>query len=256
MPGDRGEERLQLLGGPGLGLDLGDRPEPWRVGDERDVPVDEPPLLGVGERTADDEVDLEDGLRCERPAPVGRAEHRLVERVELFGPQAPDRDPPEGREDVAFDLAAVAVEGRRGEVDLLAGQPAPCEVCAERERPGLVVATVALLRKAGGEALGLVSAGAGWVPAAALASGDRVEAFVDDGVPAGALLRDVSLHVDPPWSSDRGDDPVEGSVAASPVSSRRWRTRRRVGIAARRDPVDASRSAGCNRLLAGRSAAD
>jgi hypothetical protein len=37
------------------------------VGDERDVPVDEPPLLGVGERTADDEVDLKDGLRCERP---------------------------------------------------------------------------------------------------------------------------------------------------------------------------------------------
>ena len=39
--------------------------------------------------------------------------------------------------------------------DLLAGQPAPCEIRAERERPGLVVVTDALLRKAGGEALGL-----------------------------------------------------------------------------------------------------
>ena len=46
-------------------------------------------------------------------APVGRAEHRLVERVELFGSQPADRDPPEGWEDVAVDLAAVAVEGRR-----------------------------------------------------------------------------------------------------------------------------------------------
>ena len=95
---------------------------------------------------------------------------------------------------MAVDLAAVAVERRRRDVDLLAGQPAPCEICTERQRPGLVVATVALLRKAGGEALGLVSAGAGWVPAAALSAGDRVEALVDDGVPAGALLCDVSLR--------------------------------------------------------------
>ena len=37
VAGGSGEERLQLLGGPGLGFDLGDRPEPWCVGDERDV---------------------------------------------------------------------------------------------------------------------------------------------------------------------------------------------------------------------------
>src|SRR3954451_8450632 len=57
-----------------------------------------PPLLRLGERAADDEVDLEDGLGCEWPAPVGRAEHRLVQSVELFRSEPSDRDPPLGRE--------------------------------------------------------------------------------------------------------------------------------------------------------------
>ena len=49
------------------------------------------------------------------------------------------------------------------------------------------------------------------VPTADLPAGDRVEAFVDDRVPAVAFVCDVSLH-DVPSSCPEDRDPVEGSV--------------------------------------------
>ena len=91
-------------------------------------------MHGVGEGASDDEVDLEHGLGRERlgcPS-VGRSIDSYS-GVELLGSKSPDRDSAERREDVALDLAAVAVVGRGGEVDLLAGQPPPGEVGAEGE---------------------------------------------------------------------------------------------------------------------------
>jgi hypothetical protein len=48
----------------------------------------------------------------------------------------------------------------------------------------------------GCELLGCGAVGAGGVPAAAFATGERVDAFVDNGVEPGALLHDVALHDD------------------------------------------------------------
>ena len=56
------QKGLQLIGGPGLLLDLGDGPQAWCVGDERDVAVDQTAPHGVGERATDHEVDLVDGF--------------------------------------------------------------------------------------------------------------------------------------------------------------------------------------------------
>jgi len=58
MSGGGPQEQLQLLGCPGLLLDLGDRPEPRCVGHEGDVVGDEPATNSVAEGTADDEVYL------------------------------------------------------------------------------------------------------------------------------------------------------------------------------------------------------
>lgn len=203
MTGRRGEELLQLLGGPGIGLDLRDRSEAWRVGHERDVAVDESLCRGVGESASDDEVDLEHGLGSERFATVGGAQHGVVERLELLGAEPADRDAPERREDVAVDLAPVAVKGGRGEVHTLAGQPSAREIGAERERPSGVVASVALLRQSRCEAFGVCSIGAGRVPSPALAAGHRIEPLVDHCVPAGPLLRHVSVHVGSPSTGER-----------------------------------------------------
>jgi len=110
------EEPVQLLGVPGLGFDLGDRSQSGGLCHERDVAVQEPVGPRVGQRAADDEVDFEDGLRRERSGAVGRAEHGLIQRLEVFGSEPSQRDTSEAGEDVPLDLAAVPVVGRWREV--------------------------------------------------------------------------------------------------------------------------------------------
>ncbi len=78
------QERLELLGCPGLLLDLGDGAQFGGVGDERDVARHDPPFDGVVEGTADDEMDLQHRLRSERPGPVGGVELVLVEGFEMM----------------------------------------------------------------------------------------------------------------------------------------------------------------------------
>lgn len=110
VAGGGSQERLQLLGGPGLLLDLGDGPEPGGVGDQRDIAGDEATACGVFESAADDEVDLVHRLRRERGAAVARVQEPLVERLEMMRAQPPQADPTERRDDVVLDVAAVPVE--------------------------------------------------------------------------------------------------------------------------------------------------
>ena len=133
MAGRGPQERLELLGGPCLLLDLGDGAEPWRVGDEGDVAGDEPSAGGVRESAADDEVDLVDGLGSETGAAVGRMEEVLVEAFEMVGSQPAQPDGAEGRQHMVLDLAAVAVVGAGGKDDPLARQPAGGQVRAKAQ---------------------------------------------------------------------------------------------------------------------------
>jgi hypothetical protein len=72
-----------------------------------------------------------------------------------------------------------------------------------------VAVVVTALCQVGGEPFGVGAVGAGGVPAASFASGDRVGSFVDDGVVAVALAGHVSLHVDVLLGSGRHVSAVE-----------------------------------------------
>ena len=185
---------LQLLGGPGLLLDLGDRPQPRCVGDEGDVAGDETAADGVAEGAADDEVHLVHRLGCQRPSTVAGVQHPVVEGLEVVWSQPAEAGRAEGGEDVALGLVHVAAVGAGGEGELLARQPLARQVGAEGERPDLVVASVAFRGEAGGEPFGLGPIGAGGVPGAAFPTGDGVEAFVDHCVVAVPLAADVAVH--------------------------------------------------------------
>jgi hypothetical protein len=121
---------------------------------------------GVGQGSADDLVDLEHHLGCIGAFAVGRVEHPVVERFELLGAQAPDRDGAECGHDVQPDLAGVA--GPRAVLQFvpLGRQPPVGEVCPEAQRADLVVGPGAFGGKAGGEVLGVAPVCAGGVPAA------------------------------------------------------------------------------------------
>jgi hypothetical protein len=132
---DRGLQKLaELVGGPGLGFVFGDGPQPRCVGDRGNVAGQDPSFDRGGECAADDEVDLKHRLRGERfHTRFGGAKLRVVEPFEVGDLESSDRDPAEGREDVPFDLAAVAVPGRLGERVGFAGEPLLGEVGAEGE---------------------------------------------------------------------------------------------------------------------------
>jgi hypothetical protein len=80
------QERLQLLSCPDLHLHPRGRPQPWRGGNERDVPGDEAASHSGVERATDDQVDLVDGLGCQRVSIAGGVEQRVVEPLEVLGP--------------------------------------------------------------------------------------------------------------------------------------------------------------------------
>ena len=66
-PAGGAQKYLELVGGPRALLDLRDGAHAWRMGDERDVAGHEAASRCVGERAADDEVDLLGGW-CLRDA--------------------------------------------------------------------------------------------------------------------------------------------------------------------------------------------
>ncbi len=70
MPGGGTQERLQFRSRPCLLLHLWDRPQARGVRDERDVAYDDAAADGIGERAADDEMDLVHGLGRERRGAV------------------------------------------------------------------------------------------------------------------------------------------------------------------------------------------
>ncbi len=215
------QERLELLGGPGVLLDLRDRPQSWCVGDDRGVSRDEPAAHGVGERTPDDEMNLVDGLRRERRSTVGWIEEPVVERFEVVGSEASQSDPADGGHDVVLDLAPVPVVGGGREHEPLGRQPPAGEVGPKAQRPDLVVDALELAGQPGCEPLGVGPLGSGGVPAASFLARHGVDALVDHGVPAVALSGHVSLHGDPPVRRPRRSRPVEGSVEG--LHRRCWR---------------------------------
>jgi hypothetical protein len=73
------------------------------VGDQGDVPRDEPATHGLLESPPDDQVDLVHRLRSERGVSVARMEQPVVEGVEVVGTQAPQADVAEGGDDVVPD---------------------------------------------------------------------------------------------------------------------------------------------------------
>jgi hypothetical protein len=190
----RTQERLELFSAPGAVLDPRDRAPIGRVGDQRDIAGNQAAPDGVAERAPDDQVNLVDGLGCQPRPGLGRVEHLAVEGFEVMGPQSTQPDPPEGGEDVELGLADITPVGAGSDRELLARQPLGHQVRTERQGADLIVPAVTLGGQPSREPLGLVSVGAGGVPAALCPTGDGVEAFVDDGVVAVALASDVALH--------------------------------------------------------------
>jgi hypothetical protein len=104
------QKLAELFGSPGLGFVFGDGAESWCVGDVGDVAGEHSSFDCSSEGAADDEVDVEHGLGCERPhVGVGGSEFGVVEAFEVGDVEASDRGSAEGGEDVAVDLAAIPI---------------------------------------------------------------------------------------------------------------------------------------------------
>lgn len=112
VPGCGAQEQAELVFGPGLALDPLQRSLLGGMRDDRDVASHEPATVRVGERTADHEVDLVDGLG-RQPSPGSRVEERVVQGFDLLVAQPPDPGPSECGEDVALHFALVAPVGAR-----------------------------------------------------------------------------------------------------------------------------------------------
>jgi len=110
-------------------------------------------------------------------------------------PEGSKRDPADAGDDVQSDVAVIAGPGGRPQPGLVGREPSLGHVNADGEA-GAARRTVTqpVVGEAMGECIGLLPIGARWVPASMLAAGDRVEAFVDDGVALVALADDVALH--------------------------------------------------------------
>jgi hypothetical protein len=186
------QEGLQLLGGPRVLFDLGDRARLGRVGDERDVAGDQAAELCIGECATNDQRHLVHGLGSQPGVAVGRVEHLVIEALQVMRSETPQPDATQRRKNVKFGLTEVAPVGGQGE--LLARQPLVGQVGTEAERAALIVTPVAFSSELGGQLLGLVSVGAGRVPRPPPSSRDGIQALIDDGVVAVAFTSDISLH--------------------------------------------------------------
>ena len=74
------------------GFHLGDRPDlRWRE-HQSHVAGHDPTAHGIIESTPDDEMDLQLGLRCQRPLPVLPVQLLVVEPLQMMWSQSADRD--------------------------------------------------------------------------------------------------------------------------------------------------------------------
>ncbi|MDP8961593.1 MAG: YegP family protein [Actinomycetota bacterium] len=121
-------------------------------------------------------------------------EQLVVKLLEVVGPKPPQSDPTKRWEDVAFDVAPVAVVGAFGEYDALGRQPPRGEVRPQGESAHLVVAALQDRGEVSSEAFSICTIRPGRVPLPPLAPRRRIDAFVDHGVPAIALACHVALH--------------------------------------------------------------
>jgi hypothetical protein len=110
----------ELLLGQRLAFGLLEMPLPGGAGDERNVASHEAASLRVGERAADDQVNLVHRLGGQRAARL-RVEKRVVERLDLLVAQPSEPDPSEDREDVSLHVALVAAVGAGREVSRFVG---------------------------------------------------------------------------------------------------------------------------------------
>jgi hypothetical protein len=127
VPGRGAQKGPQLLRRPGTPFDPGDGPKAGGVGDQGNVPRDEPATHGFLESPPDDQVDLVHRLRSERGVSVARMEQAVVESVEVVRTQAPQADVAECGDDVVLDVVTVAVVGACGEDKAFAWQPPAAE---------------------------------------------------------------------------------------------------------------------------------
>ena len=133
MTGCSTEKPLQLLGCPGLLLDLGDRPELRCVSHERDVAYHDASTHRVVEGATDDQMDCQHRLWRQGVASVGRVELLVVERLEMMRLESPNRYLPESWEDVLVDLAPIPVPRRASQLELLARKPPGGQVGPEAQ---------------------------------------------------------------------------------------------------------------------------
>ena len=127
--------------------------------DTGDVAVDEPPGDGVIERSADDGVDLEDGLgRAAGAASAAGGGERVVKGVEVIGAQATERDATDGGLDVTVDEPRVPVRGGGTDLAALVRDPGVGQELTERDRAGRRCRCgVAFTVEASGELFGFVA---------------------------------------------------------------------------------------------------
>ena len=152
----------------------------------------------VTECLADDDVHLEHRFRVEADAFHLAVDKEFgVEALEMLGPQPAQRNRSKSGKDVLDDSPSVGIPRAWPEADLLGRKPPLQEVHSESQ-PGRFGGVVLLGGEGLGHVLGSVAVGAGGMPATALPAGNRVDAFVDDGVEAGSFGDDVSPHDDLP----------------------------------------------------------
>ena len=200
------EERAQLVLGPRPRFALLQRPLLWGASDEGDIAADEPAAHGVGERAADDQMDLVHGLRGQRSL-TARAEQPVIERFDLRVAQPTQPDPAERRDDVMVDVAFVAAMGARRQSQLLRRQPLARQVGTEGQPPSCVGTAELVGGQPCRKTLGIGPVGSGWVPASTLTTRHRIEALIDHLVEPTPPLRHVPLHVPPPPTRSRRSKP-------------------------------------------------
>ena len=86
---------------------------------------DQASAASVGQRFAEDYMDLEDGLRIQSTLAVSSTggEQFSVERLQLLGPKPAHRDGPEARHHMKLDQPSITVPGTWPEIDLLGREP-------------------------------------------------------------------------------------------------------------------------------------
>ena len=126
------------------------------------------------------------------------AQQLRVEAVEVFRLEFLQLDPPDVRRDVQADVALVDSGGRRRHSGSFPWEPPLKEIVSESDPLRRHVRAVVLaFDEIGEDPLGATARRTGGVPTTLGLASRRIDAVVDDGVVAVALLRDVAPHRTP-----------------------------------------------------------